>query len=202
MIELNNLCRNFKFNQVLKGITYSFPDHGFYLLTGDNGCGKTTLLYILGGFDSLYTGECLLDHQELKSLSYRKKSAIRKQSIGYVFSKGNLFSFLNAEENLNFGLDQKIKNPTAAKDNQDIRTLSGGEEMILSLTNEFEKKKKVYLLDEVTSSLDSDHVKEILSLIKKSAEESLIIMATHDERVFAEGSILEISDGRIKEVNK
>lgn len=114
-----------------------------------------------------------------------KKLVQYKKNIGLLFSRGNLINFLNAKKNREFDLPSNaiINKFDNVDDNRTINGLSGGEELLIALSNELSKNKKIYLFDEITSNLDETHLLEVMNIIKKKSEESLIVMATHDKRI-------------------
>jgi ABC-type lipoprotein export system ATPase subunit len=199
MIEIKNLSKSFKNHQVLKDISFSLPCKGFFLLLGDNGCGKSTLLYILSMIDHSYSGQYLFDGVESKSIPIKKRSAFCSKNIGLVFSKDNLFSDLSIEENRSFMVTGKIENLDSLSNDQQVRNLSGGKEILLALSNEISRNQKLLLLDEVTSFIDDLHLKEVIRILKQESLNRLIILATHDKRVINDNSLnrLTILNGTI-----
>ena len=80
---------------------------------------------------------------------------------------------------------------------QDVNTLSGGEEILLALNIEINKKKKIYILDEVTSMLDNDHFNKLMEIINNLSKEVLIIMISHDKRTNKYGKQLKLNKGKL-----
>ncbi len=192
MISLTNIKKRFKDHVVFKDLSLRLPDSGLYLFVGENGCGKSTLLYILEGLDDNYEGVYLFDDKNMKLLSDKEKDLLRREEIGVLFSHGNLFSFLTAEQNRKFNLPSNTLSFTDLPENRSIRGLSGGEELLLALSNELAKNKKAYFLDEVTSSLDKDNLIKVMEALKRKSRDSLIIMATHDQRIMKTEKQIEI----------
>lgn len=201
MIELEHIYKCFGTHHVLNNINYVFNDKTFYVLTGENGSGKSCLLYILGFIDKRFAGNIYFDHQKTY-FSKRRDVQKRKESISFLMAKGNLISYLTCEENLTLGLPKtaEIINLIPELDlTQDVRSLSGGEEILLALSRDISLKKDVYLLDEVTSSLDDEHTETLLEALVKLSEEKLIIMASHDPRTFQSGKRIVLKDGVIRD---
>ena len=185
MIELENINKNYGKNKILNNLNLSFPDNGLFIISGKNGVGKTTLLYIIGLLDFDFGGDLYIDNINVKKTDINYLREYRNKNISYIFSKGNLIPYLNVKDNLEIEIENKddIIKFIDLPDNQDVRTLSGGEELLLSLSHEVSLKKKIYLLDEVTSALDDDNLKKLMEILKQLSEKCLIVLVAHDERV-------------------
>lgn len=192
MIQLVNLRRSFKDKIVFDGFSNTFDDHGFYILKGDNGCGKTTLLYFLALLDDGFRGKYLFDGVDLNSSPFKEREKFRSENISLLLPRGNLLDFLDVGENRNLLVKDKALDFDHLEDTRSVFGLSGGEEILLSLSNEVSKKKKLYLLDEVTSSLSDDHVREVLDILMDFSKGSLVILASHDVRVLPYGKIVNL----------
>lgn len=192
MISLKHIQKKFGFHVVFNDFSLSLPDRGLFLLVGDNGCGKSTLLYLLAGLDDQYKGEYLFNGKDMKSFTENQIDNIRRKDIGLLFSHGNLFSFMNVEENRKFDLPTNNIRFVDLEESQSVNCLSGGEELLLSLSNELGKRKKIYLFDEVTSALDQGNLIKVMDILKKQSQESLIVMATHDKRIMNEAHQIKI----------
>lgn len=192
MIQLVNLRRSFKDKIVFDGFSNTFDDHGFYILKGDNGCGKTTLLYFLALLDDGFRGKYLFDGVDLNSSPFKEREKFRSENISLLLPRGNLLDFLDVGENRNLLVKDKALDFDHLEDTRSVFGLSGGEEILLSLSNEVSKKKKLYLLDEVTSSLSDDHVREVLDILMDLSKGSLVILASHDVRVLPYGKIVNL----------
>ena len=194
MIELKNISKNFGKNIVLKNLNIKFPSKGLYVIYGSNGIGKTTLLYILGLLDFSFKGKLIIDGLDAKQTNKSVLRKYRNENISYIFSKGNLISYLNVKENLYLGINDKenITRFISLPDKQDVKTLSGGEELLLSLSHEISLNKKIYLLDEVTAALDDENLNKVTSVLKELSKKSLVIMIAHDDRIKSLGINIDI----------
>ncbi len=194
MIQVRNLSKSFLDKVVFSNVCLDLPDTGLFLLCGPNGCGKSTLIYILAGLDTDFIGQVIINGQDIKALDDKSRIKLRKENVGLLFSHGNLFSFLNVEDNVE--LDSKGNRNTIKKELREKKpyVLSGGEEAMVSLINEFHKKKKIYLIDELTSALNDDNVQRVMTLILEQSKNSLILMATHDKRIMGMGEKIIIED--------
>lgn len=191
MIELKNITKRFNDNIVLDNLNYKFSETGLYVINGDNGSDKTTLSYIIGLLDNKYEGKFYFNHVDVSKLSKKEYNQAREKFISYIFSKNNLIPYLNVKENLD--LSNSENNFIDLDMKQDVNTLSGGEEILLALNIEINKKKKIYILDEVTSMLDNDHFNKLMEIINNLSKEVLIIMISHDKRTDKYGKQLKLN---------
>ncbi len=183
MIQLVNIQKRYPRKVIFSApLNLTFLDHGFYLLKGGNGCGKTTLLYLLSLLDEEYEGSYLLDGQDVKKLNKKKKEELRIKKISLLFPRGNLVPFLSVGENRRLFSSGK-ENFDHLLNKRNVKMLSGGEEILLALSNEFGKDKEIYLFDEITSCLSDEHLHEVMNIISEKAKTHLIIMASHDTRI-------------------
>ena len=195
MIELKNITKKFNNNIVLDNLNYKFSETGLYVINGDNGSGKTTLSYIIGLLDNKYEGKFYFNNVDVSKLSKKEYNQAREKFISYIFSKNNLIPYLNVKENLD--LSNSENNFIDLDMKQDVNTLSGGEEILLALNIEINKKKKIYILDEVTSMLDNDHFNKLMEIIDNLSKEALIIMISHDNRTDKYGKQLKLNKGKL-----
>lgn len=195
MIELKNITKRFNNNIVLDNLNYKFLETGLYIINGDNGSGKTTLSYIIGLLDNKYEGKFYFNNVDVSKLSKKEYNQTREKFISYIFSKNNLIPYLNVKENLD--LSNSENNFIDLEMKQDVNTLSGGEEILLALNIEINKKKKIYILDEVTAMLDNDHFNKLMEIINNLSKEVLIIMISHDKRTNKYGKQLKLNKGKL-----
>ncbi len=199
MIKVEHIYKKFGNNIVFNNLNYQFEDKTFYILTGENGSGKSCLLYILGLIDTKFSGKIYFKDKQIL-FSSRHLVGKKRKGISFLMPKGNLISYLSCKDNLMLGVHNKIINLCPELNlNQDIKSLSGGEELLLALSRDISLKKDIYLLDEVTSSLDDKHVEQITNALQELSKEKLIIMASHDQRVFNIGKRLILKDGLLKD---
>lgn len=198
-IKILNLTKTIDDRLLLNDISYEFLDNNFYVIKGDNGVGKTTLLYILALLDDSFKGEIILEGMNINSLKYKEINLLRRKYISLLFSKGNLISYLTVKENRNLFLDNNeplVLNKNI-DDTQNSTTLSGGEEILVALERELSLNKKIILLDEVTASLDDLNLKNLMDILTNLSETHLIILVSHDPRTYTYGTLLEMKNGKL-----
>ncbi|MDE6361380.1 MAG: ATP-binding cassette domain-containing protein, partial [Clostridia bacterium] len=112
MIELKNVTKIYNQDKedevrALKGVNIAFEDSGLYFITGKSGSGKSTMLNILGGLDSVSDGQVIIDGECLDTLSRNQLDEYRKNKVGFIFQNFNLIEELSVEENIALALDLK-----------------------------------------------------------------------------------------------
>ena len=215
MLELKHITKIYCSKSMTKvtalnDISIKFPQKGLFFITGKSGCGKTTLLNILGGLDSPTSGEVYFDGEELDLKNMRVADNYRRQSIGFVFQDYNLLDNETITENV------YIAAQLVGKTNEDVaevisrvglseqamqyaNELSGGQKQRVAIARALVKGSKVILADEPTGNLDSSNTEDIFILLKKLSADSLIIVVTHDNESaekYGDG-IICISDGKV-----
>ena len=184
MIELKSIYKRYGKYLVLNNVSICFPSQGMFIINGYNGVGKTTLLNIISLMDSNFEGQIYFDGENFSNSSFRKGQSFRSKNISYVLYNNNLFSFLNAKENLL--LDSNLEYTELLSDidlDKNINHLSGGQQMLVALTRVINQRKKIILLDEVTSQLSDENVKKLMNKLIEISKQCLIILVTHDLRV-------------------
>ena len=181
MIKLERITKSFDGTKVIDGLSYEFEDTGIYLMTGDNGSGKSTLLYILALLDLDFEGSISFGAKRFT----RQSSSVacerfRLENISLILPENNMISFLDAGENMSLGL---VRRRNRAVRRQRSDSLSGGEEILVAIEREEILAHGIILLDEVTSALDDANFRRVLSAIEKLSKHSLLIFATHDQRM-------------------
>lgn len=184
MIELKSVCKRYHKCLVFEKVSLYFPSEGMFIINGYNGAGKTTLLNIISLMDNHFEGELFFDGENFSKKSFRKRQEFRNKNISYVLYSNNLFSFLNAKDNLLLDSKFEYTDLLSGIDLQkNINQLSGGQQMLITMTRVINQRKKIILLDEVTSQLDDENVKKLMKKLIEISKDCLIILVTHDLRV-------------------
>ena len=173
-ILINNLTKAFKEKVIFSNLNIEFNNEKINLICGDNGVGKTTLLFMINGIDNNYSGE----------ISYKD---LNINEITYYSNNFKLIDYLTVKENIVFFLKNKktkFNNLISKLDlNENINLLSGGELTLLSLFILFNLNFKCLLLDEITSELDHQNLLDVIDILCELTLNKLIIIATHDIRI-------------------
>ena len=174
MITLRNITKSFDGKILFHIDDISFPAKGLIIIKGENGCGKTTLFNMLSLIDTSYEGDILYDGKNLKQSKEKTRTRFRKDNIVYVLQKQNMVSFLSIERNQNLYSKEKPKTNTP------IHQYSQGQQQKAILDSALNQNKKIFLLDEVLSSLDTENRKTVIGKIKELSNHCLVILVSHD----------------------
>lgn len=218
LITLNSITKKYSTTVALNGITLDFPKTGMIFIKGKSGCGKTTLLNLLGGLDDPTEGTIIFDGKHTTSFSQREWDDYRNRFIGFVFQDYNLLDGMTVEENIEFALNIQDELQSAEDKKRRVQEmlhfvglqdfemrkvteLSGGQKQRVAIARAIAKQSKVILADEPTGNLDTESSKLVHSLLKKVSTRRLVIIVTHDIVSAMEygDRIITISDGKITE---
>lgn len=184
MIQGRNLTKKQGKRIIFSNLSFSFPDHGIVLLTGDNGTGKTSLLFMIALLDESFEGTLLFNGVNPNALSHKKMEAFRNATVLYNAPSGNFLDSLNLKENVLLFSDDAVKTEVPNIDlYKKSHQISGGEEQLLTVQRCLYTSKTVILFDEVTSFLNDENTALVMNLIKGLSKEKLIIIASHDQRI-------------------
>ena len=196
MIELKNNKKNFFENNLFTNFNYQFNIGQSYALIGQSGCGKTTLLNIIGKLEAIDGGEVIVNNTSLNKI---KEKEYFRSYVSYLFQNYGLIENKSIKDNLelsfvgkNITSKEKIKKMLEALEqvnlnldiNRKIFSLSGGESQRVAIAKTILKDTPIILADEPTASLDEKNRDEIMNLILKLQRNRLIIIATHDSSVY------------------
>lgn len=216
MLKLENVTKNYEVGKqttpVLKGISVRFRRNEFVSILGQSGCGKTTLLNLIGGLDRATSGEIFIDGVSTKDYDNADWDTYRNRRIGLVFQSYNLIPHLSVLKNVELSLiisgvkkeERKaralevldkvgLKDQAKKKPSQ----LSGGQMQRVAIARALVNNPEIILADEPTGALDSRSGKEVMELLAEVAKERLVIMVTHNESLANEYStrIVKMEDG-------
>ena len=218
MIQLKNLSREFQVgNQVvhaLDNIDLEIAEKDYVSIMGVSGCGKTTLLNILGLLDTPSSGDYILSGINTSQMNDDEMAKIRSTKIGFIFQSFHLIPRLTAAENIEIpmilaGMSKQVRSEKVKKaltrvsllDRSDHRPeqLSGGQRQRVAIARSIVMEPKVLLADEPTGNLDSNSGKEIVKLIEGlNAGGLTLIVVTHDREIGKRSNrVIRLLDGKV-----
>ena len=222
MIKTTNLNKYYlkgKENEihVINDCNLELPDTGLVTILGESGSGKTTLLNVIGGLDR---AKGTIDYDGHKFNNYKMNSIdkYRRENFGFIFQNYNILPELSIIENLSLALEivgiidkeeqeKRIKIALNAVGLYKFRKkpagkLSGGQMQRVAIARALVKKCKVLIADEPTGNLDSTNSIEIMNILKKISETTLVLLVTHDKQLaeFYSTKIIELTDGKITNI--
>lgn len=219
MIKITKLNKYFyhrKSNEihVINDVSIQFPDTGLVTILGESGCGKTTLLNVLGGLDSFYNGTIEYDNNKIEKYSWRKMDKIRNDKIGYIFQNYLLLPQRSVFDNLKLLLNMYDISDGEKEERIDyvleavgmlrykrknVSELSGGQQQRVAIARALVKSPSLILADEPTGNLDEKNTIQIMNIIKKISKNVLVILVSHEKNIATSYSdyIIEVSDGKI-----
>lgn len=219
MLELKEIvkCYGQGDNSVLalNGVSLSFRKSEFVSILGASGCGKTTLLNIIGGLDKYTSGDICIDGVSTKLYKDADWDVYRNHSIGFVFQSYNLIPHLTVLENVEMALNIGGENSSARRQKaievlnkvglvgQEKKLpsqLSGGQMQRVAIARALITNPEIILADEPTGALDSVTSVQIMDLLKEVAQEKLVIMVTHNPELAEKYStrIITLRDGSVE----
>lgn len=219
MLKLVDIKKDYKVAagtvHALKGVSLSFRPNEFVCILGASGCGKTTLLNIIGGLDQYTSGDLIIQGRSTKNFKDRDWDVYRNHRIGFVFQSYNLIPHQTVLGNVELALtisgvsrEERKKRAEEAlrrvglgneldkKPNQ----LSGGQMQRVAIARALVNDPDILLADEPTGALDSNTSVQIMDLIKEIAGERLVIMVTHNPELAESyaSRIVRLKDGLVE----
>lgn len=193
LIKGEGITKRFGKHVILNNVSFSFSENGLFLIEGENGIGKTSLLKLIGCLDDDYEGNLWINGHLLHHLSDREKASLRKKYFSYVFQSNNELSFLSSKGN------EEFKGDLWSLDRGGKESPSQGERMIELIRLASKRKSKILLLDEVTANLSEENANKIYESLKEVSKTKLVIIITHDELILnkAVDGVLKIENGSI-----
>lgn len=188
----------------VNGVSLSLPEHGFVIILGRSGCGKTTLLNLLGKMDMPTGGMALYNGKSIYSMpEYNQK-------VGFVFQEIHLFPFMSAKRNIELAQDYAGVHARPAEEYlrlvgmeefaaQKVRLLSGGEQQRVAVARMLAAEPQIVLADEPTGALDEDNAEMVFRILQEVAKTRLVIAVTHDADSAARYAdlLLHMTDGKL-----
>ena len=194
----------------MSGMSLQIEKGELCVIMGASGSGKTTLLNVLGGLDSLKSGELVVDKKKVSGMSPKELSAYRRECVSFVFQFYNLIPDLTVMENIRIVSDISkntldINEVMKAVDITELKNrfpneLSGGQQQRAAIARAIVKNPSILLCDELTGALDSKTSKEVLKFVQKVNAEfgSTVVIITHNQEIRKMADrIIEVKDGKI-----
>jgi len=206
MVEIKDVHKYFGHLQVLKGISMSIEEGESVVIMGPSGSGKTTLLRCINYLEQIDAGSIRVDGELLTSkISVHSTNILKlRERIGFVFQRFNLFPNLTVIDNVSLALKivKKLDKQQAEEialhclDQVELKDkafsypdqLSGGQQQRVAIARSLAMKPKLMLLDEVTSALDPELIKEVLEILERVSESGMTMIIVTHELGFAEKS--------------
>ena len=216
-VEFRNVKKIYKSGEVeipaLSGADFEIEKGEFCVIVGASGAGKTTILNILGGMDSLTSGQVLLDGEEISAYGKRRLTEYRRFEIGFVFQFYNLVQNLTALENVELA-SHLVSDPLDAEEvladvgladrmNNFPAQLSGGEQQRVAIARALAKNPKLLLCDEPTGALDYVTGKAVLKLLDDTCRRRgmTVVVITHNSALTAMADrVITVRSGRIEDM--
>ena len=199
MLQLKSIVKDYDAGvntvHALKGVDISFRANEFVAILGQSGCGKTTLLNIIGGLDRYTSGDLIIRGRSTKEYKSRDWDTYRNHSIGFVFQSYNLIPHQNVLANVELaltlsGVRRSERRRRAAEALKKVglsdqlhkkpNQLSGGQMQRVAIARALVNDPEILLADEPTGALDSDTSVQVMEILKEVAKDRLVIMVTHN----------------------
>lgn len=218
MLKLSNITKTYVSGdervEALKGIDLEFRKSEFVSILGQSGCGKTTLLNIIGGLDRYTEGDLNINGKSTKDFKDKDWDSYRNYSVGFVFQSYNLITHQSVLSNVELaltisGVSNKEKRKRAIKALEDVglkdqihkkpNQLSGGQMQRVAIARALVNNPDIILADEPTGALDTKTSIQIMEILKEISKTKLVIMVTHNPELAEKYSsrIIKILDGKI-----
>ena len=218
MLQLKNIVKDYVSGdttvQALKGIDITFRDSEFVSILGQSGCGKTTLLNIIGGLDQYTSGDLIINGRSTKKYKDSDWDTYRNHTIGFVFQSYNLIPHQSVLSNVELaltlsGVSKSERRRRAIEVLEKVglgdqihkkpNQMSGGQMQRVAIARALVNNPDILLADEPTGALDSATSIQIMELLKEISKDRLIIMVTHNPELAEEYSsrIVRLLDGKV-----
>ena len=218
MLQLKNITKNYLSGdnevQALKGIDIEFRENEFVSILGQSGCGKTTLLNIIGGLDRYTSGDLIINGKSTKEFKDKDWDTYRNHSVGFVFQSYNLIPHQTVLANVELALtisgvgkaERKKRAIEALQKvglgdqlNKKPNQMSGGQMQRVAIARALVNDPDILLADEPTGALDSKTSVQVMEILKEISKDRLIIMVTHNPELAEKYSsrIVKLLDGKI-----
>lgn len=226
MIKLENIKKEYVVKKsvvkksvivALNDVSLTLPDKGLVFVVGRSGCGKTTLLNIIGGLDKADSGKMLCQGVDTSLFSSNDWAGYRNSYVGFVFQENNLLEDYNVYDNIRVATDLQNHKDCDSIINASLKfvgledfalrkisQLSGGQKQRVTIARAIAKNSKILLADEPTGTLDPETGRGIFELLKEISKTQLVVVVTHDLSSANEfgDQIIKIRDGQIEAISE
>lgn len=220
MLQLKNIVKTYGEGdsrvQALKGVSINFRANEFVSILGHSGCGKTTLLNIVGGLDQYTSGDLVIKGKSTKKYKDKDWDSYRNHSVGFVFQSYNLIMHQTVLQNVELALTlsgvSKQERRRRAKEvlekvglgnqiHKKPNQMSGGQMQRVAIARALINDPEILLADEPTGALDTETSVQIMDLLKEIAKDRLVVMVTHNPELAEQYStrIIKLLDGEVKD---
>lgn len=216
-IEVKKVSKVYKTGHIelyaVNNLSFSIKQGEFVVITGPSGAGKTTILNLLGGMDTLTSGEIFVEGKEISLYSEKQLTLYRRNEVGFVFQFYNLMPNLTALENIELATEicKEALNPQEILEKVDLSSrsknfpsqLSGGEQQRVSIARAVAKNPKLLLCDEPTGALDYQTGKLVLKLLQDICrkDKKTVIIVTHNSALAEMADrVIKIKNGQAESV--
>ena len=218
MLQIKNISKTYKtgslVQQALDNVSLNLRDNEFVAILGPSGSGKTTLLNIIGGLDRYDEGDLIINNVSTKNYKDRDWDTYRNHTIGFVFQSYNLIPHQSILSNVELaltigGISGKERKQRALKALAEVgledqahkrpNQMSGGQMQRVAIARALVNNPDILLADEPTGALDSKTSVQVMELLKKVANDRLVVMVTHNPELASEyaNRIVNLKDGKI-----
>ena len=218
MLKLKGITKDYAVGDnvvhALKGIDLEFRKSEFVAVLGHSGCGKTTLLNIVGGLDQYTSGDLVINGKSTKFFTDRDWDSYRNHSIGFVFQSYNLIPHQTVLANVELaltlsGISKNVRRKRAISALEQVglgdqlykkpNQMSGGQMQRVAIARALVNNPDILLADEPTGALDSDTSLQIMEILKEISKEKLVIMVTHNPELADRyaSRVIRLKDGLI-----
>ena len=219
MISLRNVIKEFPsgegVSRVLKGINLDIYENEFIVVLGESGCGKSTMMNIIGGMDFLTDGELLIEGEDFSHPTDEQLTAYRRNYVGFIFQSYNLMPNLTALENVQF-IAEISKNPITPEEaldkvgllekaNNFPSQLSGGQQQRVSIARALVKNPKIIFADEPTAALDFQTGQDVLAVIEEIVKNqgTTVVMITHNAEIAKMANrVIKLRGGKVASIKR
>ncbi len=217
LISLRNVIKEYPsgegMSRVLKGINLDIYENEFVVVLGESGCGKSTMMNIIGGMDQLTDGELIIEGKDYSHPTDDELTRFRRNYVGFIFQSYNLMPNLTALENVEF-IAEIAPNPIEAKEalakvglldkaGNYPAQLSGGQQQRVSIARALVKNPRMILADEPTAALDFQTGQEVLMVIEDIVKNhgTTVMMVTHNAEIAKMADrVIKLRSGKIASI--